>query len=142
VATTRPTSIRGAIKEFSWRTKLFGGEKEQLLQVIGNVGTFYSLKVPAVDALVGGRVYQLAVQLVVDGIHTRHRLAQVLAVDVFRVGEGFLTGILSPPEFLAQSLERFVPAATRSRPICTGIRRAPHISICFKLRFHMKGVPT
>ena len=45
------------IKEFSRRKKLFGGEKEQLLQVIVNVGTFYSLNVPAerraeVDALV------------------------------------------------------------------------------------------
>lgn len=45
------------IKEISRRTKLFGGEKEQLLQVIVNVGTFYSLTVPAerraeVDALV------------------------------------------------------------------------------------------
>jgi hypothetical protein len=45
------------IKEMSRRTKLFGGEKEQLLQVIVNVGTFYSLTVPAerrsdVDALI------------------------------------------------------------------------------------------
>ena len=45
------------IKEFSRRKKLLGGEKEQLLQVIVNVGTFYSLNVPAerrseVDALV------------------------------------------------------------------------------------------
>ncbi|OBK71892.1 hypothetical protein [Mycobacterium sp. 1274761.0] len=45
------------IEEFSRRKKLFGSEKEQLLQVIVNVGTFYSLKVPAerraeVDALV------------------------------------------------------------------------------------------
>jgi hypothetical protein len=45
------------VKEFSRRKKLFGGEKEQLLQVIVNVGTFYSLNVPAerraeVDALV------------------------------------------------------------------------------------------
>ena len=45
------------IKEFSRRKKLFGGEKEQLLQVIVNVGTFYSLNVPAerraeVDALI------------------------------------------------------------------------------------------
>lgn len=45
------------IKEFSRRKKLFGGEKEQLLQVIVNVGTFYSLNVPAerraeVDAFV------------------------------------------------------------------------------------------
>jgi hypothetical protein len=45
------------IKEISRRTKLFGGEKEQLLQVIVNVGTYYSLTVPAerrseVDALV------------------------------------------------------------------------------------------
>ena len=35
------------IKEISCRTKLFGGDKEQLLQVIVNVGTFYSLTVPA-----------------------------------------------------------------------------------------------
>ncbi len=45
------------IKETTRRTKLFGGEKEALLQVIVNVGTFYSLMVPAdrraeVDALV------------------------------------------------------------------------------------------
>ena len=45
------------IKECSRRKKLFGGEKEQLLQVIVNVGTFYSLHVPAerraeVDALI------------------------------------------------------------------------------------------
>ena len=45
------------VKEISRRTKLFGGEKEQLLQVIVNVGTYYSLTVPAerrseVDALV------------------------------------------------------------------------------------------
>lgn len=45
------------IKEISRRTKLFGGEKEQLLQVIVNVGTYYSLTVPAerrseIDALV------------------------------------------------------------------------------------------
>jgi len=45
------------IKEISRRTKIFGGEKEQLLQVIVNVGTFYSLTVPAdsraeVDALI------------------------------------------------------------------------------------------
>lgn len=45
------------IKEFSRRKKLFGGEKEQLLQVIVNVGTFYSLNVHAerrseVDTLV------------------------------------------------------------------------------------------
>jgi hypothetical protein len=45
------------IKEFSRRKKLFGGEKEHLLQVIVNVGTFYSLNVPVeqraeVDALV------------------------------------------------------------------------------------------
>jgi len=45
------------VKEFSRRKKLFGGEKEQLLQVIINVGTFYSLNVPAerraeVDALI------------------------------------------------------------------------------------------
>lgn len=45
------------IKEISRRTKLFGGDKEQLLQVIVNVGTYYSLTVPAerrseVDALV------------------------------------------------------------------------------------------
>jgi hypothetical protein len=45
------------IKQISRRKKLFGGEKEELLQVIVNVGTFYSLTVPAerradVDALV------------------------------------------------------------------------------------------
>ncbi|HET6734076.1 hypothetical protein [Mycobacterium sp.] len=45
------------IKEISRRKKIFGGEKEELLQVIVNVGTFYSLTVPAerraeVDALV------------------------------------------------------------------------------------------
>ena len=58
VAATRQTSTPGTqIKEFSRRKKLFGGEKEHLLQVIVNVGTFYSLKVPAerraeVDALI------------------------------------------------------------------------------------------
>ena len=45
------------IKEISRRTKLFGGEKQQMVQVIVNVGTYYSLTVPAerrseVDALV------------------------------------------------------------------------------------------
>jgi len=45
------------VKEFSRRKKLFGGEKEKLLQVIVNVGTFYSLNVPAerraeVDSLI------------------------------------------------------------------------------------------
>jgi hypothetical protein len=45
------------VKEFSRRKKLFGGQKEKLLQVIVNVGTFYSLNVPAerraeVDALI------------------------------------------------------------------------------------------
>jgi len=45
------------IKEISRRKKLFGGEKEDLLQVIVNVGTYYMLTVPAeqraeVDALV------------------------------------------------------------------------------------------
>ncbi|MDA2894890.1 hypothetical protein PDG61_28530 [Mycolicibacterium sp. BiH015] len=35
------------IKEFSRRTKLFGGEREDLLQVIVSVGTFFSLNVPA-----------------------------------------------------------------------------------------------
>jgi hypothetical protein len=45
------------IKEITRRKKLFGGEKEVLLQVIVNVGTFYSLTVPAenraeVDALI------------------------------------------------------------------------------------------
>jgi hypothetical protein len=45
------------IKEFSRRKKLFGGERENLLQVTVSVGTFYSLIVPAerrsdVDALV------------------------------------------------------------------------------------------
>ncbi|HKV20883.1 MAG TPA: hypothetical protein VJR50_17750 [Mycobacterium sp.] len=45
------------MKEFSRRKKLFGSEREQLLQVIVNVGTFYSLNVPAerrseVDALI------------------------------------------------------------------------------------------
>ncbi len=45
------------IKEFSRRKKLFGSEKEHLLQVIVNVGTFYSLNVPVeqraeADALV------------------------------------------------------------------------------------------
>jgi hypothetical protein len=45
------------IKETTRKTTLFGGEKEQLLQVIVNVGTFYSLTVPAerradVDALI------------------------------------------------------------------------------------------
>jgi len=34
------------IKEISRRKKLFGGEKEQLLQLTVNVGTFYSLLVP------------------------------------------------------------------------------------------------
>jgi hypothetical protein len=45
------------IKEISRRKKLFGGDKEELLQVLVNVGTYYSLTVPAerraeVDALV------------------------------------------------------------------------------------------
>jgi hypothetical protein len=45
------------IKEFTRRKKIFGGEKEELLQVTVNVGTFYSLTVPAerraeVDALI------------------------------------------------------------------------------------------
>jgi hypothetical protein len=45
------------IKEISRRKKLFGGEKEEMLQVLVNVGTYYSLTVPAerrsdVDALV------------------------------------------------------------------------------------------
>jgi hypothetical protein len=45
------------IKEVSRRTKLFGGEKEQFLQILVNVGTFYSLTVPVerraeVDALI------------------------------------------------------------------------------------------
>jgi hypothetical protein len=35
------------IKEISRRKKLFGGEKEELLQVIVNVGTYYMLTVPA-----------------------------------------------------------------------------------------------
>ena len=46
------------ITEISRRKKLFGSEREHLLQVTVNVGTFYSLMVPAerraeVDALVG-----------------------------------------------------------------------------------------
>lgn len=45
------------IKEVTRRKKIFGGEKEELLQIIVNVGTFYSLTVPAerraeVDALI------------------------------------------------------------------------------------------
>jgi predicted metal-dependent peptidase len=45
------------VKEFSRRKKLFGSEKEHLLQVIVSVGTFYSLNVPAerrteIDALI------------------------------------------------------------------------------------------
>lgn len=45
------------VEEFTRRKKIFGGEKEHLLQVIVSVGTFYSLKVPAerraeVDALI------------------------------------------------------------------------------------------
>jgi hypothetical protein len=45
------------IEELTRRKRLFGGEKEHLLQVIVNVGTFYSLMVPAerrgeVDALI------------------------------------------------------------------------------------------
>jgi hypothetical protein len=45
------------IKEITRRKKIFGGEKEVLLQVLVNVGTFYSLTVPAenraeVDALI------------------------------------------------------------------------------------------
>ncbi|SRR5690348_1766114 len=45
------------IKEITRRKKIFGGEKEELLQLIVNVGTFYSLTVPAerrseVDALI------------------------------------------------------------------------------------------
>jgi hypothetical protein len=45
------------IKEISRRKKLFGGDKEELLQVVVNVGTFYTLTVPVeqrgeVDALI------------------------------------------------------------------------------------------
>jgi len=45
------------IKEITRRKKIFGGEKEELLQIIVNVGTFYSLTVPSerraeVDALI------------------------------------------------------------------------------------------
>jgi hypothetical protein len=45
------------IKEISRRKKLFGGDKEELLQVLVNVGTFYTLTVPVeqrgeVDALI------------------------------------------------------------------------------------------
>jgi hypothetical protein len=45
------------IQEISRRKKIFGGEREELLQVIVNVGTFYSPTVPAerradVDALI------------------------------------------------------------------------------------------
>ena len=45
------------IKEITRRKKIFGGEKETLLQLTVNVGTFYSLMVPAeqraeVDALI------------------------------------------------------------------------------------------
>ena len=45
------------IKEITRRKKIFGGEKEVLLQLVVNVGTFYSLTVPAenraeVDALI------------------------------------------------------------------------------------------
>ncbi|MEW5811656.1 MAG: hypothetical protein AB1925_19650 [Actinomycetota bacterium] len=45
------------VKEFSRRKKLFGSEREELLQVIVSVGTFFSLNVPAerraeVDALI------------------------------------------------------------------------------------------
>ena len=44
------------VKEISRRKKLFGGEREHLLQLTIGVGTFYSLMVPAekraeVDAL-------------------------------------------------------------------------------------------
>ena len=35
------------IKEISRRTTLFSGEKEALLQVLVNVGTFYSLTISA-----------------------------------------------------------------------------------------------
>lgn len=35
------------VKEISRRKKLFGGEREELLQLTVNVGTFYSLIVPA-----------------------------------------------------------------------------------------------
>lgn len=45
------------IKEFSRRKKIFGGEKEELLQVIVNVGTYFSVTVPVekrgeIDALI------------------------------------------------------------------------------------------
>ncbi|WP_412484475.1 hypothetical protein [Mycolicibacterium frederiksbergense] len=45
------------VKEFSRRKKLFGGDREELLQLTISVGTFYSLMVPAdrraeVDALI------------------------------------------------------------------------------------------
>jgi hypothetical protein len=45
------------IKEITRRKKIFGGEKEELLQLVVNVGTCYSLTVPAerrseVDALI------------------------------------------------------------------------------------------
>lgn len=44
------------VKELTRRKKLFGGEKEHLLQLTISIGTFYSLMVPAekrseVDAL-------------------------------------------------------------------------------------------
>lgn len=45
------------VKEFSRRKRLFGGDREELLQLTISVGTFYSLMVPAekraeVDALI------------------------------------------------------------------------------------------
>lgn len=45
------------INEMSRRKKIFGGEKEELLQVIVGVGTYFSVTVPAakraeVDALI------------------------------------------------------------------------------------------
>lgn len=45
------------VKELTRRTKIFGGAKEELLQVTVNVGTFFSITVPSekraeVDALI------------------------------------------------------------------------------------------
>src|SRR4051794_2722731 len=62
------------------------------------------------------------------------------AIDVRRVGERIIAGILAPDEFLAQPLECFGTTGTGCRPIGTGIRRRPRISVRYNLRLHVEGV--
>ncbi len=87
-------------------------------------------------------MHQLAVQLIVDCIHAIHWLAQMPAIDVLRVGEGVLAGILATDEFLAQPFKCFGAAGAGRRPICAWIGRRPQIAVRFYLRLHMEGVPT